>query len=122
MEKWLDLEHVKANGWTALMRSNNRHLKLLFSLKAACRTALQTADKTVAVSNLRHDLTNAPWHALGFHDNCSTSFCAVAQLLKPEEVAGPQVDFRRTPAQKKDIGSIREMVAKDWESATLFSA
>ena len=93
----------------------------MISLKAACRTALQTADKRIAVSNLRHDLTNAIWHALGYHLNCRPTFCTVAQMINPEEVPGPQVDFHRSSEQRKNIGSIREIMSKAWENPSLFS-
>lgn len=120
LEKWLDLEHVKGKKWSTLVRKDSRHLKLILSLKAACRSALQTKDKAEAVLHLEHDLRNAPWHALGYHANCRTSFCKVAQLLNPEEVPEAQVDFHRTPAQRKDLGSIKALVEKDWDDASLY--
>lgn len=119
LEKWLKLKHVVDNGWATLMRKDSRHLKLILSLKAACRSALSTQDKAKAAKNLEHDLTNSVMHAIGFHEKCRTTFCRAAQLLRPEEPVEAAPNF--LDAQTGKTSSIKDLLEKNWDDRYLFA-
>ena len=93
-------------------------VKLCKSLKAACRMARITACKKEAEIFLRHDLNNAVWHCLGYHEECRVAFCGTARQLRPNVPVPPFVNFRVPEDQIGKLGTtVKTFLGHDWEGS-----
>ena len=91
-------------------------IKLCKSIKAACRMAIVTVDKTKAEVNLKRDLLNAPLHVLGFHEGCRVEFCLTARQLRPDEAVPAQPTFRLPTEEIGKLSTcVKTFLEANWE-------
>ncbi len=117
LEKAILTQEFKNNKWH-LEFPSAMIVKLCKSLKAACRTARVSENKKEAEINLRHDVTNAAWHVLGFHEDCRVAFCSAARQLKPDVPVPEKVSFRRSQEEVGKLGSsVKTFLQAKWEGS-----